>query len=70
MSNYKDIQKKSDAELVTLVTEQREALRATRFGSAGAGAGDVKKIRTAKLAIAQSLTELNLRQRTASNKNA
>lgn len=68
MSNYKDIQKKSDAELVTLVKEDREALREARFKAAGAGSGNVKTIREAKQRIAHALTELNARTRSAANK--
>ncbi|MFT7506947.1 MAG: ribosomal protein L29 [Acidimicrobiales bacterium] len=70
MSNYKDIQKKSDAEIVSFVQEQREALRSSRFGAAGAGTGDVKVVRTAKKNVARSLTELNARNAKQSNKNA
>lgn len=70
MSTNKDIQKKSDAELVTLVQESREALRSNRFGTAGAGTADVKKIREAKKDIARALTELNARKRSETNKTA
>lgn len=68
MSNYKDIQKKSDAEIVSFVKEQRESLRKTRFGAAGAGSSDVKAVRTAKKDIARSLTELNARKRDQAKK--
>jgi ribosomal protein L29 len=70
MSTYKDIQKKSDAELATMVQENREALRTARFGTAGAGTADVKKIREAKQDTARALTELNARKRSESNKKA
>lgn len=64
------MQKKSDAELATLVQESREALRSARFGTAGAGNSDVKKVREAKTNIARALTELNARKRSETNKNA
>ena len=41
MSNYKDIQKKNDKELVSHVQEKREEVRAFRFGTAGAGTRNV-----------------------------
>lgn len=70
MSNYKDIQKKSDAEIVSFVKEQRESLRKGRFGAAGAASADVKAVRTAKKDIARSLTELNARKRDLAKNNA
>ncbi len=70
MSNYKDIQKKTDADIVSLVQEKREALRAFRFSTAGAGNADAKSVRTAKKEIAQGLTELNARKRKQANENA
>jgi len=70
MSNYKDIQKKNEKELVALVQDKREELRSARFGSAGATAPDVKAVRTAKKDIARGLTELNARKREQSNKTA
>lgn len=70
MSNYKELQKKSDKELVAHVAEKRQELRKFRFGTAGAGARDVKAARTAKQEIARSLTELNARKRTPGNKEA
>lgn len=70
MSNYKDIQKKSDKELAEMVQANRESLRTARFGTAGAGTADVKTIREAKKTTAQALTELNARKRSETNKNA
>ena len=70
MSNYKDIQKKSDKDLVSFVKEQRETLRKARFGAAGAGSADVKAVRTAKKDIARSLTSLNARKRDEAKKIA
>ena len=70
MSNYKDIQKKSDSEVVSFVQDQREVLRKARFGAAGAGNSDVKAVRTAKKDIARCLTELNTRKRDQAKKTA
>jgi len=70
MSNYKDIQKKNDADLVSFVKEQRESLRSARFAAAGAASADVKAVRTARKDIARSLTELNARKAEQSNKTA
>lgn len=67
MSNYKDIQKKNDKELVSHVQEKREEVRAFRFGTAGAGTRNVRSVRAAKKEIARSLTELNTRK---SNKDS
>ena len=65
MSNYKDIQKKTDTELETMVRDDREALRVARFKAAGAGSSNVKTVRDAKRRIAHALTELNVRAKTA-----
>ncbi len=70
MSNYKDLQKKNDKDLVAFVKEQRETLRKARFDAAGAGSADVKEVRTAKKNIARSLTELNARKRDQAKKTA
>lgn len=70
MTDYKDIQKKSDTELASLVQTDREAIRDARFGTAGAGTVDVKKVREAKKDTARALTELNARKRSESNNNA
>jgi ribosomal protein L29 len=70
MSNYKDLQKKNDKDLVAFVKEQRETLRKARFDAVGAGSADVKEVRTAKKNIARSLTELNARKRDQAKKTA
>lgn len=67
MSTYKDIQKKSDKDLVAAVKEKREELRKFRFGS---NDRNVRAVRTAKKDIARSLTALNERKRTESDKEA
>lgn len=66
---YQDIAKKSDQELAELVQAERENLREVRFGTAGAGSRDLKKVRTAKRTIAQALTELSARRKSASSNN-
>ncbi len=68
--NYKDIAQKTDAELVTLVREQREILRTVRFGTGGVGSGDVKKIREARQVIAWALTEASARRNASATKHA
>ncbi len=60
--NYKDIAKKTDAELVALIREQREHLRTVRFGTGGVGSGDVKKVRESRTQIAWAMTELSARR--------
>ncbi len=68
MSEYKEIQKKSDKELASHVAEKRQEVRKFRFDTAGAGTRDVRAVRNAKKEIARSLTELDARKRTESNK--
>lgn len=63
MSNMKDIKKKSDKDLTEFVQEKREEVRSFRFGVAGAGTRDVRKVREAKKNIARALTEQNARTR-------
>ncbi len=71
MSNYKEIQKKSDKDLVAHVAEKREEARKFRFNVAGAGTRNVRAVRNAKKEIARSLTELNTRsKKTESNENS
>jgi len=62
MTKMKEIEKKSDAELNTFVSEKREAVRQARFGT---GSRDVKATRTAKKEIARALTLLNRRSKEA-----
>ena len=61
MTSMKDIKKKNEKDLATFVQEKREEVRHFRFGVAGAGTRDVRKVRTAKKEIARGLTELNVR---------
>lgn len=62
MTKMKEIEKKSDAELATFVSEKREAVRQARFGT---GSRDVKATRTNKKEIARALTLLNRRSKEA-----
>ncbi|MCD5382240.1 MAG: 50S ribosomal protein L29 [Candidatus Pacebacteria bacterium] len=57
----KDLQKKNDADLVTFVSEKREALRALRFSASGSGMRDAHAMRNLRKEIARGLTELNRR---------
>ncbi len=68
--NYKDIVKKTEAELVALVREQREVLRTVRFGTGGVGSGDVQKVRDARATIARALTEASARRNASATKRA
>ncbi len=70
MSNMKEIRKKDEKGLIAYVEEKREEVRAFRFGTAGAGTRNVRAVRAAKKEIARTLTELNARKRTESNKSA
>lgn len=66
---YKDIAAKSDKELAELVQNERTTLQEVRFGTAGAGSRDLKKVRSAKTTIARALTELTARRHGASGNN-
>ena len=61
----KDIKTKNEVDLRKLVVEQREALRAFRFGESGSKTRNVKAARNMKKTVARALTELASR-----NKNA
>ncbi len=55
---YVELFKKTEAELVKLVGEKREALRAFRFGVAGSKVTNVKDGRNLRREVAQILTAL------------
>jgi ribosomal protein L29 len=55
----KDLIKKSTAELKTLLSQKREALRVFRFGVAGSNTRNVKEGSVLKKDIARILTILN-----------
>jgi len=58
---YIDIQKKTDAELAGLISENRETLRAENFKDKFTKKASI--IRTAKSVIARTLTEIEARRR-------
>lgn len=59
MSKMNEIKKMKDADLATLVSEKREAVRSFRFNVSGR---DARAKRTARKEIARALTELQLRR--------
>lgn len=59
----KDIAQKKDTDLVKLLAEKREELRAFRFNMTGSAMRDVRAARTNKKDVARILTELNARRR-------
>lgn len=63
---YTDIQKKSDSELMDVVTAAREELRSERFKDRFTKKASI--IRTAKLTIARALTELTTRAKQGGTK--
>ena len=58
-----NLSKNEIADLVKLLSEKREEVRAFRFGTAGSLTRNVRSVRTAKRDIARILTELNVRNR-------
>ena len=62
---YKDLQKKNDAELKSLLGEKREVVRTLRFGIAGSATRNVKEGKNTKKLIARILTEAHRRAKTA-----
>jgi len=66
----KEIRKTNAEDLTKLLTEKREAVRAFRFGIAGAAKKNVKAHMTARKEIARILTEENSRKREAKQVNA
>lgn len=57
----KDLQNKEEKDLMKLLGEKREALRAFRFGIAGSKTRNTKEGRALRKEIARILTELNTR---------
>ena len=55
---YVELFKKTEAELIKLVGEKREALRSFRFGVAGSKVTNVKDGRNLRKEVAQILTAL------------
>ena len=54
----------TDTELMKMLTEKREEVRAFRFGTAGSTARNVKTLRINKKDIARIFTEVNKRAQT------
>lgn len=63
----KEIKKKSAEDLVKLLNEKREEVRAFRFDIAGSAKKNVKASMLARKEIARILTEKNQRERQANN---
>ncbi len=59
----KEINKKSTEDLINSLKDKREALRAFRFAIQGSKARNVKEGRGLRKEIAQTLTELNARNK-------
>lgn len=59
MAKKTDLTKHTKEDLVKLVAERREELRALRFGSAGSKNRDVKQAYRLRKEIARALTALN-----------
>lgn len=66
MTDMKDIKKKSDADLSSFITDEREKVRAERFKDKFTKKAGT--IRAAKKNVARALTEVNARRRTPNAK--
>jgi ribosomal protein L29 len=58
----KDITAKTPADLMKMVQEKRESLRAFRFGAAGAKSKNVREGRAIRKDVARILTALNAKR--------
>ena len=58
----KELKNKTEQDLIKLITEKREAVRAFRFGSTGGKTKNVKFAKTTKKEVAQIMTELSIRK--------
>ena len=65
--DMKELQQKNDKDLKAFVNEKRESLRDLRFKGSGSGMRDTHAIRNTRHDIARGLTELNRRNKEASN---
>ena len=61
-TNTKDLALKTPADLSKLISEKREALRAFRFGAAGAKTKNVREGRVIRKDIARIMTALRAKQ--------
>ncbi len=57
-----EFEKKNEGDLMQLLKEKREALRAFRFGIAGSRVRNVREGRAHRRGVAQILTELSARR--------
>lgn len=65
-----DIKTTGTEELVKMISDKREALRAFRFGGAGSRTRNVREGRALRKDIARMLTELNARKLAGVKKNS
>lgn len=59
----KEFEKKSEKDLMKMLSEKREEQRQLRFGTAGSATRDVRAVRTNRREVARILTELNARNK-------
>jgi ribosomal protein L29 len=64
----KEMQERSNTDLVGFIHEKREELRSLRFTSAGSSMRDVRAIRKTRKELAQAQTELALRNKSLKQK--
>jgi ribosomal protein L29 len=62
MTKKNSLKKHSQDELIKLVADKREELRALRFSGSGSKNHNVKLASTLKKQVARALTELNLKK--------
>lgn len=60
---FKELQKKTEKELQTILAEYREKLRMARFKDANKQLKNVREIRNARVVIANVLTLLNVNKK-------
>lgn len=64
----KELGKKTNIELAKLLREKKQTLMTLRFNMSGAGAKDVREMRTLKKDVAKIMTELTARKIAENNK--
>lgn len=65
MKRMTDFKNQENSQIEKLVAEKREALRTSRFGSAGSRSRNVRENRETRKEIARALTELSARTKAA-----
>lgn len=60
----KELNKKTDAELIKMLAEKRDALRLVRFGASGSKKRNVKESENTRHDIARILTKLSSSKKT------